>query len=417
MIKISDTKTILSKKTRTDGLIQISGTLRMYTSQNQNNSHTTAFLVSMLDEGTKSHSKDEILTKIASLGSSITFSHSMFGLNFSISTLPENLLKTISLLYEMLESPSFPTKAFSVIKKQTLERLRNMEHDTAVRAHRAFTRNIYDKKHPGYIKDLQSVKKKIKAITLDEIKKRHKEFLTNGSLCFSVSGNVQDDTTAILEKKFKKYLAKTKKSIPVEFIEKEQVGAQQEIFIPEKTSSDVYIGQAIQINIKNEDYYPLLVGVNILGKGGFSARLPRIVREEQGLTYHVHASLSSFFDTFNSALTINANFTPENTKKGIHSIQKVVKDLINNGATKEEFIHTQQSMLGNLDTYYSSTNSIASLLDNILLRERKPNFLEERKKKIQYVTLDEVNSALRKYINPDKFTVIVAGTVRDVFKK
>src|SRR5690606_13623939 len=90
--------------------------------------------------------------------------------------------------------------------------------------------------------------------------------------------------------------------------------------VPGKASVSVMIGQPTGLACNHPDAQALRVATAILGSG-FTGRLMGAVRDREGLTYGIGASVGD--DTFNDGTwSITATFAPELLEKGIASTRR-----------------------------------------------------------------------------------------------
>ena len=97
------------------------------------------------------------------------------------------------------------------------------------------------------------------------------------------------------------------------------------INIKDKTSSDIYIAQSINITDDNPIYLELMMGIYILG-GNFSARLMQTVRDQQGLTYGIGSGISGCSYGINGYWYTWGTFAPDIIDKGIKSTEHQIEN-------------------------------------------------------------------------------------------
>ncbi|HTJ78226.1 MAG TPA: hypothetical protein VL357_04455, partial [Rariglobus sp.] len=62
----------------------------------------------------------------------------------------------------------------------------------------------------------------------------------------------------------------------------------------------------------------------------------------------------------------------------------------------------------------ATTDGIAGMILATIARGYDLNWLDEYPKKIDAVTLDQVNAAIKKHLNPDDMILVKAGTVPSI---
>ena len=180
----------------------------------------------------------------------------------------------------------------------------------------------------------------------------------------------------------------------------------------EKTSATQRIALTTGLRRTDENYLALSIGNSIFGMGGFSARLMSIIRDDEGLTYGINSFLQG--DTFaDGQFAISGTFSPDLLAKGLNSTQREFKRWVNDGVTEEELKAAKTRAIGGYKVGLSTTSGMASSIHSITQRGYKPSYMDEYPEMINAITLEQVNSAIKKYIDPDKAIIVVAGTVTE----
>lgn len=140
------------------------------------------------------------------------------------------------------------------------------------------------------------------------------------------------------------------------------------------------------------------------------------VRDKEGLTYGIYAGLSR--DTFGDGdWEVTATFAPSLLAKGIASAQKVVDEFLANGVTAEELAAKKTNMVGKHQVTLTTTSGLARALMTTVQRGLPVSFLDEFPAKVEAITLDEVNTAIKQRLKPDQFVLVEAGTVPEVSRR
>ena len=136
-------------------------------------------------------------------------------------------------------------------------------------------------------------------------------------------------------------------------------------------------------------------------------RYYKIIREELGLVYTVYAF--SDMVSVTGGIFIMLGTRPKNVKKAIFEIKRIIKDLAENGVTKEEFDRVKNLKKSVLE-YSNETNSdIAEANGTMMHLFEKCKTLEERKEKIENIALEEVNDFAKIIANENMFNVVAVG--------
>lgn len=368
----------------------------------------------MLDWGTKNKSKDEIREKLESLGASLQFFTDERRVRFKIKCLKKNLPAVVSILAEEITEPAFKNSFFETEKKILITEYKTSKEDTDEVARREIRKSIFPEGHSLYLSSVDEAIKKTKETMITDVKNFHKNYYGLGEMIIAASGDIDGrELVRIFKKEFSGFknsplelsVPKDKKTEIKKFLEKN-------IFIPEKTSVSFKIGQALLIDKDHPDFYPLMVGIWILGKGGFTGRLMKKVREEKGLSYGVYAELSGGTKPDNAYFAISATFAPELLSAGKEAVLEEVKKWIKKGVTKEELKVVKEIITGSFKLGLETTSGLASALIHNAENGRDAAYLDRYPEIIKLVTLSDVNKAIKRHISLQNSVSVMAGSVK-----
>ena len=198
---------------------------------------------------------------------------------------------------------------------------------------------------------------------------------------------------------------------PEDFPKAQAAGKKQEevIAMADKPNVTVMIGEATGLMYKDPEALALRVGTSVLGSG-FTGRLMANVRDKEGLTYGIGASVAD--DSFaDGTWRITANFAPDLLEKGMASTQRQLDLWYKDGITSAELERVKSNLIGTFKVGLATTDGLAAALLNAVQRGYDPSWLDEYPKRLEALTLEEVNGAIKKHIRPESLTVIKAGTI------
>ena len=119
--------------------INIEGGSMVLTSDQLKKIGVAELTASVLNEGTKNYTTEQISAELEKLGSSISFGAGKSATMINVRTLKKNLDATLKLLEEKLLSPGFNAEDFKLAKKQYKEGLKNSETSANAMANKAFS--------------------------------------------------------------------------------------------------------------------------------------------------------------------------------------------------------------------------------------------------------------------------------------
>jgi zinc protease len=181
------------------------------------------------------------------------------------------------------------------------------------------------------------------------------------------------------------------------------------IFMPDKSSVSVLLGQPTGLRYRDSDNLALRMATAILGLG-FTGRLMANIRDRDGLTYGIGASLSN--DVFDDGdWKISTTFTPELLIRGVAAVREQVVKWHETGVTLEELERRKENMAGGFQVSLGTTDGIAGTLLHTANCGLEVAWLDDFPGKIRRLELAETNAAIRRYINPSSLLLVTAGSV------
>ncbi len=368
----------------------------------------------MLLEGTASHTKVELQELLDSIGANLSFAAGTERLHFNAKVRPVHLDTLLGIITECLREPTFPEQELEVLKMHEESNLALESQNTNTQATIVLSRLLFNKEHPNYIESTAESIDALKGITAKRLREMHLKILDRRSVVVSLAGDSTPAKVHSLINAHFKLLPQHKVSLPA-FAKATVSGPKQaEVTLPNKASIDYLCGIATGSTNTTADYPALLLGVQVLGnRSGFTGRLMRTVREEEGLTYGVYSLLSGFTDKTDGYLYIWATFAPQLYEKGKASIARQVSKILTDGVTNAEVTKHTKLFEARSRVVLSNSGAFARAAHDTVVDGKKLTYLDEFPKKILKLTAKDVQKALKKYLVQEKLSEAAAGTFLD----
>ncbi|HEX5658034.1 MAG TPA: pitrilysin family protein [Polyangiales bacterium] len=236
----------------------------------------------MLRRGSKQRDTRKIEDTIDGLGAELGIEAGANYVRISGSCIKRSLDKTLALVGELLNEPSFPESELAQLKRETLAALLELTDSDQALCSIHFRRGLF--KGHLYGRPSLGTPGTLARIELDDVIARYREGLITRPRAIGFSGDI---TYAEASKLVDTHLARSApiSSYPTEPSEPTQVRGRQLRIVdkPERTQTQILIGR-LASHPRDEDHTALLVGNAVFG-GAFTARLMRAVRSERGWSY------------------------------------------------------------------------------------------------------------------------------------
>jgi zinc protease len=369
----------------------------------------TNFMGEMLLRGTRTRTKEQIDLTLDQLGAQLGVETRAESTILRGSVLSSKLPQFLALLSEIITQPSFPEREIQKLKGEVVSQiLEELSEDSSLGARR-FNHLLF-RTHP-YGNPIDGTQKDIEKLTRQKIASHYEKICRNGALLVVGTGDakVEDIETwangiaaARPGDGLGRALAKPSDSAitHLTLIDK-----------PERTQAQVFIGQ-LGVKMTDPDYFPLYIANHAFGGDSFSARLMRELRVKRGWTYGVYSAFRH--GTAPRSWMVHLYPAQKDTPAAIALTLKMIQEARDQGLTQEEFDFAKQSLIKSAGFAY---NTPKKRVENALIEKTidlPDGFIKGYADQMKKVTLEQANAALRKFLKPDKLTITVVGTAKDL---
>ena len=358
-----------------------------------------------LMSGTKTQTALAIAKTLENRGAGLGFSASREGVSLGGNALSKDLPILLQTLGDVVQNANFPEQKFELSRQRALTSLKlELDNPNSV-ARRKFQQTIYPKNHPFTIFSTAQTLTGLKAVDLQNFYSQH--YLPSNTIIAIVGDFKVADVKRLLEDSLGKW-STTAKAVKLNYPTPQLPAKQVQVnpSLPGKTQAITLMGNKA-IDRKDPRYYSALVLNQILGGDTLSSRLGTEIRDRQGLTYGIYSSFAA--GKRQGTFIISMQTAPEDAQKALQSTISLLKDLQAKGVTAAEVANSKRSISSNYTVDLASPDEIAGATLGNAVYGLNPNEISEFPKKIQAVTLAQVNQVAKELIQPDRLVVIVAG--------
>jgi zinc protease len=402
----------LPKKTRGNS-VNIDINLR-YGNEQSLFAYVTAieFMPEMLMRGTKKLNHEQLVDRLDDLKSHVSMSGTNGLLTVSIETKRDKLAELLPLIGEILREPAFDANELEVIRRQVISSNEARMTEPTVLASIELRRALapFDKSNIRYVPSLTERIERYRAVTIEEVAQLHATHLngTNGEIA-AVGDFDTAEMIAACEAIFKDWKSNVKQQRIAQPAITSVPGRVQEILTPDKANAVYYGGEQIAMRDDHPDYAALVIGDYIMGGGALSSRLGDRVRQKEGLSYSVGTGLTAHPVDERTSLTIFAITNPENRDRLVSVINEEIDLLLEDGITASELEKAKQGYLQSEQLARTQDSTLSTVLGGTLFAGRTMEYYSQFEQRIGNLSIEEVNAALRKYIDPKRLVIYTAG--------
>ena len=368
------------------------------------------FTAALLDKGSASLTREQVQDRLDQLKTEMAFHAAPGRVEVSIGSRREHLADAIRLAADLLRRPAFPADALDEVRRQALTAIESQRKEPDALAENALGRigNPYPRGDLRHVRSFDEMVEDVGAVSLEKIRDFHQRFYGAARGEFAAAGDLDlGSVRAALQEGFGDWKAGMPYvRVPQPFV----APAPQRLVIatPDKQNATLVAKLPLPLSDQDADYPALTLANYLLGQGG-SSRLWKRIREAEGLSYDVRSTVSWNSREAHSLWTASAIFAPSNGAKVEKALREEIARALKDGFTAQELSEGQRGLLNYRRLARAQDASIAATLANNLDLGRSHAYSQKIDEAIAKVTLAQVNAALRKYIRPEDFALVLAG--------
>jgi len=183
----------------------------------------------------------------------------------------------------------------------------------------------------------------------------------------------------------------------------------EKINTPDKANAMMMAGYNLELRDDNPDYPALVMGNYIIGGGFLNSRLATRIRQKEGISYGVGSWLQADPMDKSGAFGSYAIYNPDNSDKLISAYKEELNKVVKEGFTEDELKNAISGYLQGQNVSRSQDGYLTGKLSGNLFLNRTMKWSEDFEKKVASLTVDQVNAAMKKWIEPEKITIVQAG--------
>jgi len=364
---------------------------------------------SVLEDGAKTAdgelNADMIAERFADLGArfGVGADRDMATVSLRSLTDPKVLQPALDTMALLLSQPTFPQSDFERERKTMLIGLQAQEQSPEAIAGKTFFKALYGT-HPYASQPLGTVESVNKLARADVVA-HHERYYVAANAVVALVGALDRKAAEAVAETVVGRLPKGAAPAALEKVGDIEAGRTLNLSFP-SAQTHILMGQP-GIARNDPDYFPLLVGNHVLGGSGLISRLSNEIREKRGLSYSTY----SYFQPMQvkGPYTLGLQTRNEQTANALQVLRDTLQKFVKTGATPEELDAAKQNLTGGFALRLDSNAKVADYLAVIGFYKLPLDFLDTYTKKVEDVTLKQIQDAYQRRIHPEKMVTVVVG--------
>lgn len=361
----------------------------------------------MLSRGTDKLTRQQIADEITRL--------QMTGGLIGFQTTRTNLPDALRLLAHTMRAASFPPAEYEQLQRQVVTGLSAQLDDPSAISRDALTShfNTYPPGDPRHYIPLRTRIEMAGKAPLDATRRFHDDFYGTARGEIAIVGDFDaKQMEALVNELFTDYKSKA----PYARLEREYrevKPARLAVDTPDKENA--FIRGRIDFPLRDDDPdAPALVLANDMfgGGAGLSNRMIERLRQKDGISYGASTSLTLGSRDRVASWTLAALTAPQNAIKAEQGIREEIERARRDGFTAKELDDAKKGTLQERATNRSQDGVLAGAWTANMDLGRTFAFSKQFEDRLRAATLNQVNAAFRKYIEPARITFVIAGDAK-----
>ena len=365
----------------------------------------------MLDKGSAKLNRQQVQDRLDELRTEMSISAGPGQIVVSLASRRNVLPEAIALVGELVRQPAFDAAVLDEVRRQALAEVEASRQEPEALTENRIARhaNPYPKGDVRHARSFDEIEADLKAVTADQLRELHRRLIGASHAQFGASGDM--DVAAVraaLDKAFGGW----KSPAPFVRVPTPLVSAPPARLVvrtPDKQNAVLLVRQPVPLNDTDADYPAFTLANWLLGGSGGDSRLWKRIREKEGLSYGVFSWVQWNSFEPNSPWSVQGIFAPGNREKVEAAFKEEMARAMKDGFTDDELKAGVRGLLNFRKLSRAQDQRLAAALASNLFLERDFSVAQRVDEAIAKLTVTQVNEALRKYLQPERFVVALAG--------
>jgi zinc protease len=361
-------------------------------------------MASMLIAGTPTLSRQQLDDQLVKLGAAVTMNGGPEQLTVNITVKKDRFEDTLKLVAQLLKQSSFPQAVFDEFKAATVATLKGQAQDKAAQARNEWARygNPYKAGDVRYAPTLQESLAAWEALTLEQVRDFHRNFAGAQAAQLGIVGPVDTprvhELVAQLFDGWKAPQGYARIARPLVA----RKPAELRFATPDRANATVEAYTQFPMMVSDPEYLPLQLATRMLG-GGPNSRLWTRLREREGMSYDVGASVSAASRDASASFSMQAEAAPQNLDRATQSLKAELQRALKDGFDAKELEAARTQFVADRKRVRSGDAWLLGIMMDFHDYDYPFTLLTDNDARVARFTLDEVNAVLRKHVKPDGF--------------
>jgi len=362
----------------------------------------------MVDEGTASRTSEQIASAIEDIGGSFSVNVGRTYTEVSVRCLTDDTDSMLAITSDIVMNPTFPEREFQRERRRQKASIQNNLSNPNYVASVSLYELLYEGTpiaHPpeGYVPSLDNISRE------DLVEFHRKYWRPNIAYVVVVSSLDPEEAIAKVERYFSRWERSDLILPDLPKFRKRRVV--KVAHMPGLNQAYVRLAAFVDIQRNSPDWNALRVANYILGGSGFSSRILHTIRVEKGYAYSAYSYIipnipwkrQKLPSVFISGLETRI----ETAEDAVLTLLNIIEEAKEKGFTEEELEAAKSFYSGYIARTSETYGQVAGLISTQYEYGLPDMYWIKDVEEIQRLTLEDVNRAARKYLETERYVLVI----------
>ncbi|MGF6273626.1 zinc protease [Massilia sp. UYP11] len=367
------------------------------------------FTAQMLEEGTATRSTLDIADEIAQLGAFMDAGSSDDVSTVSLLTLRATFARALAVVADIVQHPSFPPAEIERQRQDRLGALTQQRDDPETVAALAAAGALFGNGHPKAYGQL-GLEHAIRAATREDIAGFWQRHYVPSNAALVVSGDItRAELEALAEAQFGAWPAAPAPALAPAEARPTQARL---VLVDQPDAAQTALQVACMGPARDTPDFPALQVMNGALGGMFSSRLNNNLRETRGYTYGIYSHFD--YDRAPAPFAVEASVQQDATGASVREILREIAAMREQPLSQAELDAARNAQLLSLPGQFETNADIGASLTELFVYDLAPDYYDALARRLAGIGADDVLDVARRYLDPDRMTVVAVGERRKI---
>ena len=362
-----------------------------------------SFTADLLDQGTATRNSLQLAEEVAQIGASLNTGTSRDATTVSVSSLSRNFPAALALAADVALRPSFPEEEVERVRATRLADLVVQRANPVQIAGNVMGKTLYGTHQYGFTES--GTVESNKQLTRADLQAFWRRHFVPGNAALVVTGAItMPELRKLAQATFgswpKGTAAPAKLDVPT--------AAPPRLVIVDRPGSPQTQLRVATFGVprSSPDYVPVRVMNTILG-GMFASRINMNLREEHGYTYGANSQFAYWRS--GGPFSVTTGVRTDVTAPAVHEVMLELRKMSETRVTPQELTLAKDAITLQLPALFETSDRTTASLATLFTHGLPLNYYSNLSEQISVVDAQAVQEVAKKYLVPEKFTVVAVG--------